>query len=42
MSYDPDLSSEYETVVDDYDSVEDMCNDLGLNLDEVYDDEDED
>ena len=38
----PKLRDEYYDVVDDYDNEEDMCNQLGLNYDEIYDYEDED
>lgn len=34
------LDPEYERRMGDFDDVEDMCNQLGLNYDEVYDYED--
>lgn len=37
----PTLREEYEDIIDDYDNEEDMCNQLGLNYDEIYDYEDE-
>ena len=37
----PTLRDEYEDIIDDYDNEEDMCNQLGLNYDEIYDYEDE-
>lgn len=36
------IRPEYAKILGDYDSVEDLCNQKGLNLDEVYDYEDDD
>lgn len=31
------LRDEYDDIIGNYDSVEEMCNDLALNFDDVYD-----